>query len=285
VGTASFTVAATFPLNPGMAVTFPWLSGEAVGWEQYRFHRLRFCYYTRGATTDRGSVMLVPDYDAADEAPATEQIASSYENTVEEAPWVEWFCCDMDVKSMTEPGDRKYVRSGSLASNLDIKTYDGGNLFLCTTDGSAVNWGKLWVEYDVEFFKPQLSSTGNAINLSARVVGTGSVADNLIFGTGPVVTGSLPISVASNTITFNAPGQVIVVLSIGGTGLAASVTVSGTATSSTIGYLTDTAGTSAYHVQIVRASAAGETLTYDFSAVTSLTACTARIGTYAYPLS
>jgi len=209
-GSATFTVANSFALNPGIAATFPWLSVEAQGWEQYRFHRVRFCYYARCSTATPGSMMLVPDYDAADAAPSTEQIASSYRDVVEEVPWVVEFCCNLDPRAMLEPASRKFVRTGPLAANLDIKTYDGGNLFVCTTDGSATNWGKLWVEYDVEFFVPQLPPTGSQQQASQHLISTAPTTASFLAAFTTQAGSSSVVSISSNVLTFLVPGRFLV---------------------------------------------------------------------------
>lgn len=203
-GSATFTVAASLALNPGMAATFPWLSTQAVGWEQYRFKKLKFCYYTRTATSTPGSMLLVPDYDAADAAPASEQIASSYRDVEEEVPWIDEFSCDLDPRAMHPDGNRKFVRTGPLAANLDIKLSDVGNMFACTTDGSAINWGKLWVDYEVEFFVPQLPPTG-AFNQVGTLLGASGTAANPIIT--PVAYGGIPLTIAGQVVT--ATGLVI----------------------------------------------------------------------------
>jgi hypothetical protein len=227
-GTSGFTVANSFSINPGLAASFPWLSTQAVGWEQYKFHKLRFCYYTRCSTATAGSMMMVPDYDAADAAPANEQIASSYRDVVEEAPWIPEVCCRLDPQAMMEPGNRKYVRTGALAANLDVKTYDSGSFFVCTTDGSATNWGKLWVEYDVEFFVPQLPPQGE-VSLE-QITSGGTTSSSAIFGATPTTLGNLYATVSANTITFLAPGWYLVVVRLIGssptiTGITGTATV------------------------------------------------------------
>jgi len=214
IGTTNFNVGAigTFPLNPGLSGTFPWLSTQALGWEQYHFHKLRLCYYTRTGSTTPGSILLAPDYDAADAAPDTEFVASSYQDCVEDAPWKD-IVCILDEKSMHPDGDRKYIRTGVLAANLDIKTYDVGNLFVGTVDGTAVNWGKLWIEYDISFYTPQLPPTGgnqifqsmkdNGINppTTANILGT---TPNTVVGSGQIYT------VAGEVVTFQLAGSFLV---------------------------------------------------------------------------
>lgn len=161
-GSVAFT-ALKYVCNPGMAATFPWLSVQAQQWEQYRFNKLRFRYLTRTATTTVGSVLMAPDYDPSDEAPTSELTVSTYQDCVEDAVWVEELVCDLRPSSMFSMGARKFVRSGSVGPE-DLKLYDAANLFLCTveeTGASAI--GKLWVEYDVDFFVPQLPVTGAAV--------------------------------------------------------------------------------------------------------------------------
>jgi len=154
-GTPGFTVALFLALNPGLAGTFPWLSNIANNFEQYRVRMMRFCYLTRTGTNIPGSVLMAPDYDASDAQPLSEQILSNYAEIVEDAPWKD-ICCILRPAGMHALGPKKFVRNG-LVPGQDLKTTDVGTFVLATVDGSAVNWGKVWVEYDVEFFAPQLN--------------------------------------------------------------------------------------------------------------------------------
>jgi len=154
-GTSAFTVQNALALNPGVAATFPWLSSQANYWEQYKFNRLRFEYVTRCASTQVGSVIMAPDYDAADSNPTSESNMSTYQDSAEDAPWKN-IICDLNPKSMHPDGPKKFIRTGNVSG--DVKTYDVGLLFLATTDcGGTPPLGKLWVEYDVELFVPQTS--------------------------------------------------------------------------------------------------------------------------------
>jgi len=217
-GSAAFAVASTIAMNPGISASFPWLSIEAQGWEKYRFRRLRFCAYTRTGSTTPGSLLMVPDYDAADSAPVNESIASSYFGTVEDVPWKD-LCLEIDPKRLATD---RFIRLGSLAANLDIKTYDVGNLFVCTTDGSAVNWSKLWVEYDVELINPQLPSSGSVGSGTLNAAG-GSLAQATPFGAAPVAAGSYGLSAAGTNV-----------LSISGLTVGAEYSFSGFLTGTTV---------------------------------------------------
>lgn len=141
-----------FPLNPGMATTFPWLANQAVDWEQYTVHRLHAVYVTRAGTSEVGSVIIAPDYDAADAPPSSEQLITQMQDAVEDAPWKDQRCI-LDPKSMHPLGPRKFVRASMIAG--DIKTYDVGTLYVATVGSSTNQIGKLWLDYDIEFFVPQ----------------------------------------------------------------------------------------------------------------------------------
>jgi len=216
VGTTNFTQGAVFPLNPGLATSFPWLASQAQAWERYRFNSLKFEYFTRTGTQVPGSVMLVPDYDAADEAPISETVASSYEDVAEDAPWKD-IVCTLRPAALHALGPTKFVRSGALGSNQDVKTYDSGNLFLFTTDGTAVNWGKLWVEYDVTLMTPQLNPVGASNPLSFHATGVTPTSASLL-GTATTQPNSTPfVSVNAETITFATAGKFLVSYTVSGT--------------------------------------------------------------------
>jgi len=157
-GSATYTVQNTYSINPGLVGSFPWLSTQANGWEQYRFRKLCYRYLTRSTSNVAGSIMMIPEYDAADPVPPNEQIASTYDGTVEASSWVSDLCLVLDPAKMCPMGPWHFVRAGPLAANLDIKTYDAGQVFIVSNDGTTAAIGKLWVEYEVEFRMPQLLS-------------------------------------------------------------------------------------------------------------------------------
>jgi len=201
VGTVLYSVTAgnTFSINPGLAATFPWLSTQALGWEKYKFNYLRLCYYTRTGSSTPGSVILTPDYNAADAAPVNEQIASAYHGTQEDVAWKD-NCMIFDQKILNQD---RFIRTGGLTASLDIKTYDIANLFVGTLDGTAVNWGKLWIEYDVTLINQQLNSAG-AAGSGTLTAGGGTIAAATPFGAVPVVSGSYNLAAAgTNVITFS----------------------------------------------------------------------------------
>jgi hypothetical protein len=161
---------------------------------------------------------MAPDYNAADAAPASEQIASAYYGTEEDAPW-------KDIKltfDKEELKGKRYVRTSALAANLDIKTYDVAQAFVCTIDGTAVNWGKVWLEYDVSLFNPQLPPGGAAGTGTLQGSG-GSLAAATPFGSVPIQLGSYALAAtATNVVSLSGlpiNGEISVSLTVAGTGI------------------------------------------------------------------
>lgn len=207
-GSVNYTVANTLPLNPGMAATFPWLSVIAQNYESYRFRSLKFEYKTRTGTSVPGSALLAIDPDSSDSAPATEQAMSTFSRMIEDAPWKD-ICLTADVAALHNIGPRKYVRTTVLAANQDIKLYDAGNMYVATVDGTAVAWGKLWVEYEVEFFTPQTVPAGlSSAATITNVAGTGT-SGTCALGTSTTSNGALISAVSAVDSTVSLQNLVI----------------------------------------------------------------------------
>jgi len=205
-GAGNFAIQSRIALNPGLAASFPWLANEANGWETYRFNRMRFIWVPSGGASVAGNVIMGADYDASDGNPAGEAALSSYADAEESALWV-MICADCDPRRLNGTAPRRFVRNGALAANLDVKLYDSGNFFVATTDDSAVVVAKLWVEYDVSLFTPQVPSGGFFQTGTLQGAG-GSLAAATPFGAAPVVTGAPALSGAA-TSTLSMTGLVI----------------------------------------------------------------------------
>lgn len=143
-----------FAVNPGLDTTFPWLSGVAAQYEEYRFNSLKFHYVTRVSTTTAGNILTGFDADAADQLPDREEELGSFAHAMEGPAW----------RNHTMTVDKRllqrwlYVRSSGLDNNQDIKTYDTGKFIaMLTRDSNAQIWGKLWVEFSINLRGPQKS--------------------------------------------------------------------------------------------------------------------------------
>lgn len=211
-GSVAFAIQQFLSVNPGLSATFPWLSVMAQAWEEYRFRSLRFVYKTRTGSTTIGSIIMAPDYDSSDAQPLSEQVLTTYAQVVEDAPWKD-ITCVLKTSNENPLGRRHFIRTGALAANLDIKTYDIANFVVATVDASgAVPFGKLWVEYDVDFFIPQLPPTGLNPIIGGLITSAGTRSAANPLGDTPVLDGqSLGFAVsAASVITFNSIGTVSV---------------------------------------------------------------------------
>jgi hypothetical protein len=227
--------------------------------------------------------MLVPDYDSTDAAPTSKVQALSFRNSARAQPWLS-FVQDSAQEDLNKQKSY-FVRKGAspLSSGYQPRLSDVGNMFLCTQGATASGVGELWVEYDVLLMTPQMGQ--NLDNSSAKVQANTDVSDALIFGSAPVITGELDISIdpATSIVTFNQPCSLLVALSLVGTGLAHTSTT-GTAEISTPSFLVNTAGTGATQVLLIRADR-GETWIPNFSGSTTVVASTTRFGSYDYDLA
>lgn len=155
-GTATpFAIALGLQMNPGLASVFPWLSRIASNYEAYKIHKLHYCFESEAPSSMAGFVGLGADYDASDPAPASKPEFMNLKNAVRANTW-QSFVFTVDVASAHGMGKRLYVRTGPLAANLDVKTYDAGSLYTCV-GGQAVTTsvGELYADYDIELFDPQ----------------------------------------------------------------------------------------------------------------------------------
>lgn len=160
---------ASYPINPGMAQTFPWLSQIAPLFQQYEMNGLVFEFVSTSATalnstnTALGKVILATNYNAT-EAPFPDQrsaLITTYSNYGKPA---ESLMHPIECKRSHTPIELLYVRSGPTDPSTDIRLYDLGNFQIMTEGMQAVaDIGALWVSYDVTLIKPVLAVQGATI--------------------------------------------------------------------------------------------------------------------------
>lgn len=150
-----------FPINPGVAASFPWLS-QVCGstFQQYRLNGLVFEFRSMSGdaltstNTALGSVIMATDYDSKDSAFTTKQ---QMENTMFGVSCKPSSCmihaieCARNQTSVSE----LYVRAFAVPTGADVRLYDMGNFYIATQgmQGASVNIGELWMSYDITFLK------------------------------------------------------------------------------------------------------------------------------------
>lgn len=283
-GSVAFSVI-SYSINPGLPDFFSWASQVAFDYDEYVIEDLQIHFDTVKSTSTSGTVMMVIDYDAADAAPLNKHALLSYQGAVRSPVWSP--CYVQGDKSMLKARGPLRLRHGTLAANLDVKTYDLGNLLIATegcADGTTI--GELYVSYSIRFLRPQspIASVMNALSFSGNF--SAGVALATPFGTGPTNggTGGLLCSFSGATLTFNRTGQFLVSHKVTGTVLTGvNPTITGTATSTLYNPLVNGAATAGWYLLKVRISAIGQTVIYDYTAVaTTITAGTVFISAFDY---
>lgn len=284
----------SFYANPGQQSTFPWLSVIAQQFEMYEFTSLSFTYVPSMSTEVMGKMMIAFDYDASDEPPLTKVEASSLHPSVENSVWSSQTLPIPMKKSSPFGNGRRYVRSGLQPPNTDIKTYDLGFVMFFLIDVSSAQLsagqvaGDLWVDYTVNFYKPQININQIALNLSNRH-GALDPSIALPFGTAPDTYGGLlPIRIQNvgsgdqGRIFFDKIGTYLVNLVAHGTGFTSYPTLilpSGITSYDENYWLDGT--TDLINRFIIKVLEAGKAIVLDFTGVaTTMTELGFSIATY-----
>jgi len=176
-----------FPVNPGLATMFPWLSGIASSFEKYKFHKLVFRYKNIKGTLANGNIVMAFDYDPLDDPPISSSELTKNSNFVDGAPWRIF---DLNVPLVAKD---LYTRIGYVAGT-DLKTYDYGTLFVGTEGCDDTNsQGYIEVEYHLELYLRQAgpATTGLPSNASIGVAA------------GSVITGNVPGMFSTSATAVN----------------------------------------------------------------------------------
>jgi len=118
---------------------------------------------------------------------------------------------------------QRYVRTGSVPSNQDLRLYDYGNFQFSTQGNPIQDIGELWVSYCVEFFKPILPTTTGGSVESAHVCRSGVTAANPLGLIQLINVGSLAVSCTGTTISFYAYPQALYDVTLFWSGSSAAV--------------------------------------------------------------
>lgn len=202
----------SFPLNPGLSATFPWLSDVCgQSFQQYRINGMVFEFRSMSSdalnstNTALGSVVMCTDYDSADAPFNSKQQMENTEFGVSCKPssnMIHAIECAPRVTTATE----LYVRAFAPPSNTDIRLYDWGRTYIATTgfQAASVNIGELWVSYDITLIKAIEQPPGYLIPGAHYPLDTATLATLPVkpLGTGIVDTIGLTIASTGLTVVF-----------------------------------------------------------------------------------
>jgi hypothetical protein len=212
-GTAAFNLL-QYPLNPGVATTFPWLSTIAPSYQQYRFHSVVFEF--RSLITDfvtagaPGVVIMSTNYNSDAPVYTTKVQMENTEFAVSTKPTINLMHMVECAPSQTSI-EQLYVRNGPVPTGQDLRLYDLGLFQLATSNNPVQDLGELYVTYVVEFFKPIIGASSP--NFEGRLIGVGATSAAPFGVTSTTSSGYLNVvfSGTTATITNAVPGQVYLV--------------------------------------------------------------------------
>lgn len=181
----------TYSINPGLDTSFPWLAAVAQNFEEYKFHGLIFEFVSTSANalnstnTALGTVVMAAEYNAAQSAYINKQQMENSMWALSSKPSNN-ICAPIECDMKMNPISQLYVRTGAVPSGKDIRLYDFCNLQIATVGMQGTGpftIGELWVSYDIELYKPQLSSGLNLAGNSAHYQLNSAAVTTAYFGT------------------------------------------------------------------------------------------------------
>lgn len=163
-GKTAFTVQRRLSINPGLASTFPWLSGVAAQYSEYSIKGMVYHYVpTSGNAVSStnaalGTVMLQTSYRANESQP-TSKVEMLNEYWSNEAKPSEAFVHPIECSPKENPFNVQYIRTGDVPSTDNVLLYDLGTTTLAVSGQQAddIVLGDLWVTYEIELRKPKLT--------------------------------------------------------------------------------------------------------------------------------
>lgn len=156
-GSAGFSLT-SFPINPGLSQTFPWLSEIAKNFEFYRFLSFRVRSIPKSNDFAKGSVIIAPEYDSNESDPKTLVDLLAYDEA-KETSVRQNSGCTFSVRRMHANNGDKFVRTGPIRPDL-LPSRDCGRI-LIGLDGQTGNDDvgaavvSIWIDYTLELFSPQ----------------------------------------------------------------------------------------------------------------------------------
>lgn len=170
-GATAFTKT-DFAVNPGLNITFPWLSGLAASYDEYVPKAIVFEFKSTcsdsvvaaSTSLSMGSVMMAANYNPTREVFFDKRTMENTEGCVSGKPSASKVLVVDVKKASTVAGNRRYVRTGPVLETEDLRLYDPVTLSVAVANipGDVGVIGELWVSYVYEFFKPRYAGVGGA---------------------------------------------------------------------------------------------------------------------------
>jgi hypothetical protein len=154
-----------FTINPGLQLSFPWLSQVAQSFEQYRLRGVLYTFISTSSdavlsnanNSALGIVGMATNYDVMDPdfTNSFELLNYQYANSRKPSEsFIHPIECARNQSTLSE----LYIRGSAVPVGADPRLYDFGNLYVMTEGQQATGGviGQIWVSYEVELYKPKL---------------------------------------------------------------------------------------------------------------------------------
>lgn len=166
----SFNIS-SYPINPGLFSTFPWLSQIAQNFDEWRPNGIVVVYKTMSSsysgTSSLGIITIASDYDVSD-PPYVNTVEMNNSDFAVSTNVATSLMHPIECVVSERPMRLLYTRSGPIASTDNLRFYDLCNVQVATEGCTADQvCGELWISYDISFYKAQISRT--PINLNPLV--------------------------------------------------------------------------------------------------------------------
>lgn len=174
----------SFPLNPGISKTFPFLSQLANNFTLYEFSGLMFQYKPlfsedAGSSNNLGKVIFATQYDPS--APAFQNSVQmenyDYANATKPSSGL---VHGVETANHQQFGNLQYIRSGNVSRDLIFT--DIGNLWVATegipfSAAATQVIGEIWVTYRVKLSRAEVNNSLLGFNIPFdQILGTSSAA-------------------------------------------------------------------------------------------------------------
>jgi len=209
--TKEFTVQ-TFPINPGMRDTFPWLAQVASSYECYRLRGMVFEFkslssdavLSSATSSALGAVIMATQYNSLSTTFNSKIQMENHEFANSSKPSCTFYH-PVECKKSLNPVDELYIRDGDIPADSDLRLYDLGKMSIATVGMQADSGvcGELWCTYEVELFHQRWYAPFIVLTDKCQITGATQAA---WFGTtiSFVAGSSLGLNIGSNTILFPA---------------------------------------------------------------------------------
>jgi len=196
-----------YPINPGMPVTFPWLSSVAQAFQEYELNGMVFYFKATSANalsstnTALGQIIGAVQYNPYLSDPTSKVIMLGLAGASDGKP------SESNVYPVECKADMTLMRSKLIRVDTvtdDLAKYDHGNFFLGANGSQAVaTVGEIHVVYDILLKKPKLWSM-NTTGWTPRYHGAGVSSSNPIGTTVTKMYDNMGLSVSSYSVSIPA---------------------------------------------------------------------------------